>query len=255
MVPGAKPLYAGDVCKSEARIASVTNTDAGKAVKVSGVVKRNGQPVIEVISSFLYRGRFTDFNQTFDIVQEEDYIVQVETHADVAVLQSKEWFQWDNDAKPLQAGTKLIFRVTSDVVHHDKSSFSSISVKGHAYVRNQLKELIQVATIDYSADRTFGNPVSAYIQRHGQAEGRAVPFENGGYTLTSSSSPSTFRAPSTNEPYSKISRDFNPIHVNPYFSDFASLPATITHGMWSSAATRKYVETVAAKNHPERVLA
>jgi acyl dehydratase len=39
--------------------------------------------------------------------------------------------------------------------------------------------------------------------------------------------------------------------VNPYFSDFASLPATITHGMWSSAATRHFVESVVAKGHPE----
>ena len=51
----------------------------------------------------------------------------------------------------------------------------------------------------------------------------------------------TFNAPLTNEAYSQVS-DFNPIHVNPYFSDYASLPATITHGLWSSAATRRYVE-------------
>lgn len=186
---------------------------------------------------------------------EDDYLVEVQSPADVAVLQSKEWFQWDNDAKPLLPGTRLIFRLVSDVVYHDKASYQTITVKGHAYVRNQLKELIQVATIDYSAGRSFGNPVASYLQRHGQAQGRPVFFENGGYSLTSSASPATFRAPATNEPYSKISRDFNPIHVNPYFSDFANLPATITHGMWSSAATRKYVETVAAKNHPERVLA
>jgi fatty acid synthase subunit beta len=65
----------------------------------------------------------------------------------------------------------------------------------------------------------------------------------------------SFKAPFSNEPYSKISGDFNPIHVNPYFSDFASLPATITHGMWSSAATRCFVESVVAKGHPERVIA
>ncbi|RXW18863.1 hypothetical protein EST38_g6990 [Candolleomyces aberdarensis] len=52
-----------------------------------------------------------------------------------------------------------------------------------------------------------------------------------------------------------ISGDFNPIHVNPYFLDYASLPATITHGLWSSAATRRYVETVVPKGHPERVIA
>ena len=52
-----------------------------------------------------------------------------------------------------------------------------------------------------------------------------------------------------------FSGDFNPIHINPYFSDFASLPATITYGLWSSAATRRYVETVVAQGHPDRVIA
>ena len=50
------------------------------------------------------------------------------------------------------------------------------------------------------------------------------------------------------EPYSKISRDFSPIHVNPYFSDFASLPATITHGLWSSAAPRCYLENISGSS-------
>ena len=48
--------------------------------------------------------------------------------------------------------------------------------------------------------------------------------------------------------------DYNPIHINPYFSDFAPLPGTITHGMWSIAATHKYVETVIAQGKPERVI-
>jgi acyl dehydratase len=42
-----------------------------------------------------------------------------------------------------------------------------------------------------------------------------------------------FAPPTTNEPYSKVSGDFNSIYINPYFSDYASLPGTITHGMWS----------------------
>jgi len=249
---GARPLEAGDVCKSEARISSVLNTDAGKAVKVTGVVKRGDDAVIEVTSAFLYRGKFTDFHQTFETKHEDDYLVYVETPADVAVLQSKGWFQWDNDATPLLAGTKLLFRVQSELVYHDKDTFASVEVNGDAYVRNQLKKLIKVATIHYTTLRSFGNPVVAYLQRHGTAEGKPFLFENGGYSLTSSS-PATYTAPSTNEPYSKISRDFNPIHVNPYFSDFANLPATITHGMWSSAATRKYVETMAAQGRPGRV--
>lgn len=57
MVEGVKPLQVGDVCKAEARIASVTNTDADKVVKTKGHVYRE-KPVIEEVSSFLYHGRF-----------------------------------------------------------------------------------------------------------------------------------------------------------------------------------------------------
>jgi fatty acid synthase subunit alpha len=52
MVEGAGPLQVGEVCRAEARIASVTNTEAGKVVKVKGHVYREDKPVIEVVSSF-----------------------------------------------------------------------------------------------------------------------------------------------------------------------------------------------------------
>lgn len=73
LIKGASPLKAGDVCQTEARIASVMNTDAGKVVKVKGHVLRDGQHVIEVVSSFLYHGRFDDFHNTFEVIEEPDY--------------------------------------------------------------------------------------------------------------------------------------------------------------------------------------
>ena len=73
---------------------------------------------------------------------------------------------------------------------------------------------------------------------------------NDGYTMSDPST-TTFTAPFSNQCYSHISKDFNPIHVNPYFSDIASLPGTITHDMWTSAASRKYLESVVAKGRPE----
>jgi fatty acid synthase subunit alpha len=76
-----------------------------------------------------------------------------------------------------------------------------------------------------------------------------------GYTFANTAGTTVFSAPLTNEPYSKVSGDFNPIHINPYFSDFASLPATITYGLWSSAATCRYAENVIAQGHPNCVLA
>ncbi|KAG8889684.1 3-oxoacyl-[acyl-carrier-protein] synthase [Tulasnella sp. 332] len=253
MVPGAHPLQAGDVCQAEANIASVINSESGKAVKVKGVVKRSGEPVIEVVSSFLYRGAFTDYPNTFEVVEEPTWTLEVTSAADVAVLKSKEWFEWSDEAKPLMHGTKLIFKLQSEYSYKDKATYSDVSVEGEVFVRNQLKELIPVGSVEFSNGLSHGNPVIAYLQRHGRIEDMSAKFENGGYTLTSSKVPSVLVAPATNEPYSKVSGDFNPIHINPYFSDYAKLPGTITHGLWSSAATRKYVESVAADGEPSRV--
>ena len=255
MVEGAKPLQVGDMCNAEAHIASVTNSDAGKVVKVKGHVIRSGKPVIEVVSAFLYRGRFTDYENTFEIIEEPDYLVDLPSDASVGVLQSKEWFEWDDESGPLLAGTALIFRVQSRVTFKDKTSYRDVSVSGDIFVRDQLKTYVKVGSVDFQQDDCQGNPVVAYIQRHGTAQGSLTPLANGGYMLTTQENFTTFNSPLTNEPYSKISGDFNPIHINPYFSNYASLPGTITHGLWSSAATRKYVENVVAQGHPDRVLA
>jgi fatty acid synthase subunit alpha, fungi type len=232
----------------------VTNSSEGKIVKVKGHCYRNDQPVIEVVSSFLYRGRFVDYENTFNTTEEPDYLVHLESDADVGVLQSKEWFEWDNDISSLLVGTSLIFRIQSQVSFKDKTAYRNVSVSGDIFVRNQLKVLVKVGSVDFQQDDLQGNPVLAYLQRHGTPQGLTTSLANG-YSLNTPDVSTTFNAPLTNEPYSKISGDFNPIHVNPYFSDFASLPATITHGLWSSAATRCYVESIVARGHPDRMIA
>ncbi|KAF8071859.1 fatty acid synthase [Lyophyllum atratum] len=255
MMQDAKPLQVGDICKAKAQIVSVTNANEGKIVKVKGHVYRGDEQVIEVVSAFLYRGRFVDYENTFETTEEPDYLVPLESDAAVGVLQSKEWFEWDDDSKPLLAGAALLFRISSQVSFKDKTSYRNVAVSGHIFVRNQLKVLVKVGSVDFQQEDSQGNPVLAYLQRHGSAQGLVTPLPNDGYTLTSSDGSTVFNAPLTNEPYSKVSGDFNPIHINPYFSDYASLPATITHGLWSSAATRRYVENVVAQGHPDRVLA
>ena len=254
LVPGAKPLRAGDACIADAHIASVKNTDAGKVVQVKGHVFRDGQPIIEVVSSFLYRGRFDDYEHTFETVDEPDYVVQLINDAAVGVVQSKEWLSWEDETIPPKAGMTLVFRIQSQVTFKDKTSYRDICVSGDVYMRDQLKRLKKVASVEFNQEGCHGNPVVEYLQRHGVPEGRLTPLTNGGYTM-SNNAPTTFTTPLSNEPYSVISGDFNPIHVNPYFADFAALPGTITHGMWSSAATRRYVENIVAEGNPDRVIA
>jgi fatty acid synthase subunit beta len=233
MVDGARHLQVGDVCNAEARIASVTNANEGKIVKVKGHVYHQGKRAIEVVSAFLYRGRFSDYQNTFETTEEPDYLVHIENDAAVGVLQSKEWFEWDDGTKPLMPGTSLFFRIQSQVSFKDKTPYRDVSVSGDVFVRDQLKDDVKVGSFDFQQDDSQGNPVLAYLQRHGTPKGLLTPLANEGYTFANTAGTTVFNAPLTNEPYSNISGAYSPIHINPYFSDFASLPraTTITHGL------------------------
>ncbi len=131
----------------------------------------------------------------------------------------------------LTAGTRLTFRLRSEVTYKDKVNYRSVAVAVDVFVRGHLGCLVKVAYVDFERDESHGNPVVAYLQCHGSAKSAPIPVA-AKYHITSSTNPSLYHAPSTNE-----SGDFNPIHMNPYFAAYASLPGTITHGMFSSAAT------------------
>lgn len=271
VLPGAPTLSPGDLVTSTSRIESVTNSDSGKTVSVRGTVyllasassdskgkeQATRVPVLEVTSSFLYRGKFTDYAQTFSRVASPTYALELKTPESLAVLQSKEWFQWDDDRTPLTLGTTLRIRTESNYVYSDKSSYAEVTVEGAAYITTpEQKDLeIRVATIEYSSAGdgvTKGDPVVDYLKRHGSALAQPVLFESGGYSLTTEGQ-CTFSTPLSNADYSATSSDTNPIHTNPYFAALASLPGTITHGMHSSARTRRFVEQIAADNVGGRV--
>jgi fatty acid synthase subunit alpha, fungi type len=99
-----------------------------------------------------------------------------------------------------------------------------VAVTGDVLVRDHLGSLVKVAHVDFERDESQGNPVVAYLQRHGSAKSAPISLTTE-YHLMSDSNASLYRAPSTNEPYSNASGDFNLIHMNPYFVAFPSLPA------------------------------
>lgn len=274
VLPGAPTLQPGDTVTSTSRIVSVSNSDSGKTVSVRGTVYRlasaadkgkdslklndNKIAVLEVTSSFLYRGKFTDYAQTFARTTAPTYAIDYKSPESLAVLRSKEWFQWDDDSRPLELGTTLQFKTETSVVYADKSSYSKVTVEGGAYIITpEQKRAIKVATIEYSSEGegvTKGDPVLEYLRRHGNALEQPIMFENGGYSLSTTEGQCTFSTPASNADYSLTSGDTNPIHTNPYFASLASLPGTITHGMHSSARTRRFVEQLAAENVGARVV-
>ena len=97
------------------------------------------------------REQQVDYENTFDTTEEPDYLVPLETHADVGVLQSKEWFEWDVISSPLLAGTSLIF--SHSVSFKDETAYRSVSISGDIFIRNQLKVLVKVGSVDFQQDQ------------------------------------------------------------------------------------------------------
>ena len=250
MVAGAEPLKKGDIVETTSQINAVINRRSGKLVEVCGTIKRDNKPVMVVTTQFLYRGAYNDFQNTFQRKDETPMQLHLGSSKDVAVLRSKEWFNIDEPDIELLNQT-LTFRLRTLVHFKNAKVFSQVETIGEVLLELSTKEVIQIATVDYQAGMSHGNPVIDYLQRHGSSIEQPVNFENP--IPLSGKTPLVFRAPSSNEPYAKVSGDFNPIHVSRVFASYASLPGTITHGMYSSAAVRSLVETWAAENNVGRV--
>lgn len=251
MVPGASPLKKDDVLTSDATINAVLNQSAGKMVEVVGTIYREGERVMEVTSRFLYRGEYSDFENTFQKVQEVPVQISLASAKDVAILRSKEWFHLSEDIELLNQ--TLTFRCQSVYKFKSAQVYSSIKTTGSVYLELPTKEVIQVGTVDYEAGLSHGNPVTDYFERNGQTIEENIKFENA--IPLSSGDELTSKAPSTNEPYAKVSGDYNPIHVSRVFASYANLPGTITHGMYSSGSIRSLVEQWAANSIASRVRA
>jgi fatty acid synthase subunit beta len=250
MIPGAEPLKKGDVLDTTAQINAVINQDSGKMVEICGTITRDGKPVMEVTSQFLYRGAYSDFENTFQRKTETPMQLHLATSKDVAILRSKEWFNFEEPDFELLNKT-LTFKLESVIRYKNKTAFSQVETVGEVLLELPTKEIIQIASVDYRSGTSFGNPVLDYLERNGSAIDQAVNFENP--IPLNGKTPLTLKAPASNETYARVSGDYNPIHVSRVFSKYANLPGTITHGMYSSAAVRSLVETWAAENHVGRV--
>lgn len=252
MLPGAAPLRKGDVVDTTAEVNAVVNRPAGKMVEVVGTISRDGEPVMEVTSQFLYRGAYTDFENTFQRTTEAPMQLHLATSKDVAILQSKEWFHLEDTSPPVDLlGKTVVFKLSTLVKFKDQTVFASVETVGDVELELPTKEIIKIASVDYAAGASFGNPVLDYLKRTGAPLDPPVHFETA--IPLHGAAPLALKAPASNETYARVSGDYNPIHVSRVFSQYAGLPGTITHGMYTSAAVRSLVETWAAENNVGRV--
>ncbi|KAJ3021482.1 3-oxoacyl-[acyl-carrier-protein] synthase [Thoreauomyces humboldtii] len=249
-------LHVGDEIDTETVINSVVINEAGKAVEVKATLRKDGKPLMEIVSTFLYRGKFTDYENTFRRTTEKPVQVVLASQKDLEVLQSKAWFELNSDAAALKSGATLIFRLETLAQKANATIYSHVKTTGSVFLKTT-REVTEVGKVSYDASSVHGNVVMEYLNRHGSSIEQPIYFESGGYSLLPDPKlfPAAVTVPVTNHAYATASGDLNPIHTNIYFADLANLPGTITHGMWTSASTRKFVEQHAANNQPERVKA
>ncbi|KAL1756209.1 hypothetical protein FB107DRAFT_274192 [Schizophyllum commune] len=107
----------------------------------AGPCPSSGKPIVEVASVFLYRGKFTNFGNAFEITREPNREVALENGAQVGALQLKESSERDGDRHPLLAGADFIFR---------------------------FKALVKVGIMLLKSDECKDNSAVAYLQRHGK---------------------------------------------------------------------------------------
>lgn len=249
-------LKIGDLVNSKSEVLSVVNTPGGKRVKVTGIIFKvnsdgsEGEPVMDLVSEFFYRGHYTDFENTFDKIVQNPVKVPFKSIKDIAVLKSKEWAILKDDIDVL--GETLTFNCETEVSFKNDKIFSSVKTVGKIMLELPTKEMLEVGEVDYQAGESFGNPVLDYLQRNGTSIEETKLFEQ---QIPISSSEQPLTLPVSNVPYAVVSGDYNPIHVCPHFAKYAQLPGTITHGMFTSASVRKLVELWGADNVAKRVKA
>ncbi|ORY03898.1 hypothetical protein K493DRAFT_311577 [Basidiobolus meristosporus CBS 931.73] len=249
------PMKVGDTIYTESTISAVVNLESGKMIEVTGHVYREGEEIMRVKSQFLCRGKFDDYHLTFRKRDEPVTKITTESEKDVAALGSRSWLKCYQGCA-IQAKKTYVFRLRTEEYFADQHSFAKINTVGKIFeIEKRREKAIGEISFQASGDSIQGNPVLQYLGRapNSQVEGSTILFESGGYSIVPPGTRLLQNAPPTNEGYSQASEDVNPIHTNVYFADLAELPGPITHGMWTSAATRRFVETFAANNVHSRI--
>ncbi|KAG9240626.1 acyl transferase domain-containing protein [Calycina marina] len=248
MIPGASPLVVGDTVQTTSRVTAVVNQDSGRMVEVSGTIMRQNVPVIEVISRFLFRGKYQDYDGTFKHEQEIPRAIKLVGVKDLAVLTSKPWVHLEVDE--LEPNQTLEFRLRTSSYFNGKLRFQLISTTGDILLQRSSQLPLRIGSIKYEAVSVSYNEVLGFLDRVGSHIDQPILLKNP-IIINESGEDHVLIAPASNEPYATASGDTNPIHISPVFAKYVKLPGTITHGMWTSAAVRSLLETI--DDHAGRV--
>ncbi|PVI03116.1 beta subunit of fatty acid synthase [Periconia macrospinosa] len=245
---GAEILRIGDEVETIARIGAINNQAGGKTIEVLAEIRRRGQPVVNITSSFFIRGTFDDYAKTFTFTEEPEMAIEVDSEKTAALLQSRSWLDLAWPASDL-IGAALLFKVNTQATYDKSGSYTTLQVTGQVFLTTDMEATTKIGEVYFEAGTCHGNPVTDFLARHGTLTRRPVPLRNPGWR-----NPSEYfvRIPKNTKAYAKISKDSNPIHLTPAFARYAGLDKPVTHGMFTSAAVRNMVEQIIAESDATR---
>ncbi|KAL4919047.1 acyl transferase domain-containing protein [Aspergillus aurantiobrunneus] len=247
--PDSAPLRLGDTVSSESSIQAVYDDGGGRVVVVDARILRGGAPVMNVTSTFLFRGPSKDSSPipSFKKVREPKWSYHVTSELEESILLSREWFQ-PRDPSLSLVGKSLIF-VLETLGRYREHGVTDLHVTGKAISQTNSTQEQELATIDFKNACT-GNPVLDFLKRRGRLAEIRTEFDNPGWVGKSTME---IQMPSNNQPYAQLSKDYNPIHTSPIFASLAEVPGTICHGMCTSAIAERVLEHLGLEGDRERL--
>ncbi|KAL6235076.1 hypothetical protein BDW75DRAFT_240471 [Aspergillus navahoensis] len=238
-------LRLGDIVSSMSEVQAVYDDDGGRVVIVEAQILRSGVPVMTVTSAFLFRGSKGTTVPAFRRAKGQKWAYDVTSKLEESILLSRKWFRPCDPSIPL-VGESLIFDLNSLAKYHDGGM--ELHVHGNATSRTNGQQQI-LGIIEYHNTCT-GNPVLDFFQRRGKLADARTEFDSPGWAGKSTME---IEMPPSNEPYARLSKDFNPIHTSPIFASLAEVPGTLCHGMCTSAITERVLEHLGLGGDRERL--
>ncbi|KAJ2091021.1 fatty acid synthase alpha subunit Lsd1 [Coemansia sp. RSA 986] len=256
LLDGLKPLCVGDKISTRNTIDGIVNTARGKHMTMSTTAYCNGVLIAELESAFLSVGHLAETSKTFRKIHHRKIAVWLPDDVAIQSLEYSGWFVYcDSHSTRLSAGSQLEFVLDSEYRFKGSGVYSSVSTLGKAFDRQNDGTMLHIANVDFEWNSCTDDPVIEFLDRF-RVEPTARLFEDGERLLElplSSFDQPHIAVPGPNNEYARVSGDMNPIHVDPYIADVAGLPGAIIHGMWTSAATRAFVEIYAADSDQRRI--
>ncbi|TMW63553.1 hypothetical protein Poli38472_002494 [Pythium oligandrum] len=237
----------GDELVSKSNVSSLRIIESGTVVAGVAIISRKTvsdsmeevlEPLVELKSEFLIRGKFANFGDTFSTEDAQEQVTLARSDL-VQILESKAWYQPVQGSTPLSKGDTIQFSTTSRKQFSSVHSVASVKVSGAVY-REDAGNREKIAEIAFESNDVAESPVKLFIDEVQQGSVRAnnTTLPNGGYTLLST--PVKIEVPQCALAYAVASRDLNPIHRSKYAALLANLPGgkPIMHGMWSATKVR-----------------